>query len=103
MLSSLFVKVKNTINPFKSNSYVNNPYDLNSTNDPCNQLKYIENINNNNNNNSNTSLNNNNLYLTSSSAQNRINTNHQVHENNNSTVYLGTIIMKIMKICMLII
>ena len=27
--------------------------------------------------------------MTSSSAQNRINTNHQIHENNNSTVYLG--------------
>ena len=85
MLSSLFVKVKNTINPFKSNSYVNNPYDLNSTNDPCNQLKYIESINNN----SNSNHNNNNLYLTSSSVQNRIKNNQQMYENNNSTVYLG--------------
>ena len=48
-ISSLFYKVANTINPFKSKKYVQNPYDLNSANDPTNHLNYVDTINNNNN------------------------------------------------------
>ena len=44
-MSSLFYKVINTINPFKSKKYVENPYDLNSENDPINHLNYIDKIN----------------------------------------------------------
>ena len=44
-MSSLFYKVINTINPFKSKKYIQNPYDLNSANDPVNHLNYIDNLN----------------------------------------------------------
>ena len=45
-ISSLFNKVVNTINPFKSKKYVQNPYDLNSLNDPCKHLNKLEQGNN---------------------------------------------------------
>ena len=48
-LSSLLFKVTNAINPFKSKTYVQNPYDLNSSKDPVNHLNYVDTINNNNN------------------------------------------------------
>ena len=48
-LSSLFYKVVNSINPFKSRKYVQNPYDIDSSNDPCKHLNYVDTINNNNN------------------------------------------------------
>ena len=44
-VSSLFFKIANTINPFKSQKYVHNPYDINAANDPCNHLNYIDNLN----------------------------------------------------------
>ena len=47
-ISSVFKTVVNTINPFKSQKYWQNPYDLNSTNDPIHNLNYIDNINDNN-------------------------------------------------------
>ena len=45
-VSSLFSKVINTINPFKSKKYVQNPYDPNLVNDPCNHVNYLDNNNN---------------------------------------------------------
>ena len=42
MISSFFLKVRNSINPFKEDKYVENPYDINSINDPSNYLNYIE-------------------------------------------------------------
>ena len=48
-VSSLFYKVANSINPFKSKKNVQNPYDLNSSNDPSNFFNNVSNMNSNNN------------------------------------------------------
>ena len=48
MISSFFVKVRDSINPFKASNYIENPYDVNSLNDPYNNLNYIGSINNDN-------------------------------------------------------
>ena len=48
-ISSVFKTVVNSINPFNARRYVQNPYDLNSLNDPINNLNYLDNLNNNNN------------------------------------------------------
>ena len=61
MISSFFVKVKNSINPFRATNYIDNPYDINSLNDPYNNLNYIDSINNGNLPNSNIPPNYNNL------------------------------------------
>ena len=47
-ISSVFKTVVNSINPFNARRYVQNPYDLNSLNDPINNLNYLDNLNNNN-------------------------------------------------------
>ena len=80
-ISSLFHKVINTINPFKSEKYVQNPYDLNSTNDPINHLNYVDTINNNNN-----------LFISSSFPNSNLNNNNNKQKrsiNKNNQIYLG--------------
>ena len=80
-ISSLFHKVINTINPFKSEQYVQNPYDLNSTNDPINHLNYVDTINNNNN-----------LFISSSFPNSNLNNNNNKQKqsiNKNNQIYLG--------------
>ena len=75
-LSSLFYKVVNSINPFKSRKYVQNPYDIDSSNDPCKHLNYVDTINNNNN-----------LFISSSfpNYNNNININDSKEQNKNKT------------------
>ena len=79
-ISSLFSKVINTINPFKSKKNVQNPYDLNSKNDPCNYLNNFDNINNNKNN----------LFISSPNPYNNNNQNiYDQNLNRSSQIYLG--------------
>ena len=81
-ISNLFYKVINTINPFKSEKYVQNPYDLNSANEPINHLNYVDTINNSNN-----------LFISSSflNPNNNNNNNNRKKQNinKNNQIYLG--------------
>ena len=75
-ISSVFYKVANSINPFKAKKNVQNPYDLNNSNDPSNYLNNLENMNNN---------------IYTSSAFTNYNNNQNFHEQNfnkNSKNYL---------------
>ena len=47
-ISSFFSAIKNSINPFKRQTFTQNPYDLNSSNDPFHHLNSIPNSNQNN-------------------------------------------------------
>ena len=62
--------------PFKSRKYVQNPYDIDSSNDPCKHLNYVDTINNNNN-----------LFISSSfpNYNNNININDSKEQNKNKT------------------
>ena len=80
-MSSLFHKVINTINPFKSKKYVQNPYDLNSDKDPINHLNYIDRINTNQNYQTNPVNLGNNNYAEYPDIIN--NTQNQIYNNNN--------------------
>ena len=77
-LSSLLFKVTNAINPFKSKSYVQNPYDLNSSKDPVNHLNYVDTINNNNN-----------LFISSSFPNYHSKEQNLRNSNNSCPIYYG--------------
>ena len=77
-LSSLLFKVTNAINPFKSKSYLQNPYDLNSSKDPVNHLNYVDTINNNNN-----------LFISSSFPNYHSKEQNLRNSNNSCPIYYG--------------
>ena len=78
MISSFFVKVRNSINPFKEKSYAQNPYDINAVNDPSNFLNYIESTKDN-------------FYYSPSSFQNENNQFYEkgIKRNNNNNIIIN--------------
>ena len=69
-ISSVFKSVVNSINPFQREKYWQNPYDLNSVNEPIHYLNYVDNISTNNN-----------SYIGNPNEQNQINPNINLDRN----------------------